>query len=107
MGERMTPTQRAQLIRRQHLRIRTIAVSFSAAVTSARQDMDVSAAERDALIETWRAWALGILQEYAAELRAGDAADAAAEVDPGDELAADLAEVRSALVAAIDRVRQA
>ena len=98
MGERMTP-QRAQLIRRQHLRIRTIAVSFAAAVSSARQDMDVGAAERDALIETWRAWSLSVLQEYGQELGAEGAGE--------DEAGEDLAAVRAALAEAVEQVRSA
>jgi hypothetical protein len=100
MGERRTPTHRAQLIRRQHLRIRTIAVSFAAAVTSARQDMDVGAAERDALIETWRAWSLGVLEGYGAEM---DEVARAGETVTDD----DLASVRSALATALERVRSA
>ena len=99
MGERTTPIQREQLVRRQQMRIRTIAVSFAAAVTSARQDMDVGPAERDALIETWRSWSLGILDGYATELGEVPASDEGADDD--------LAGVRSALAEAIDRVRSA
>ena len=44
-----------QALRRRLLAVRTVAVSFTAAVRSARRDLDVVAAERDALIETWRA----------------------------------------------------
>jgi hypothetical protein len=99
MGERMTHTERARLVRRHHMRIRTIAVSFAAAVTSARQDMDVGAAERDALIETWRAWSLDVLHGYAREL--GDPPS-------GSEATADdLSGVRAALDEAIERVRKA
>lgn len=99
LGDRITPMQQAEL-RRQHMRIRTIAVSFAAAVTSARQDMDVGVAERDALIETWRAWSLGVLDRYAADLRGLS--------DTDDQFAADeLAGVRSALAEAIERVRSA
>jgi hypothetical protein len=100
MVEGFTPIQRAQLIRRQHMRIRTIAVSFAAAVTSARHDMDVGPAERDALIETWRAWSLGVLEGYA-----GDLSEVPAAGDPATD--EDLAGVRSALAAAIERVRSA
>lgn len=100
MGERTTPIQRGQLIRRQHMRIRTIAVSFEAAVTSARHDMDVGPAERDALIETWRAWSLNVLERYAGDLRELSDTD-----DPAS--AEELTGVRVALDEAIERVRAA
>jgi hypothetical protein len=66
----MTPTERAQLLHRYRMRIRTVAVSFAAAVRSARHDLDVGAAERDAIIETWRSWSLVTLGEYGDELAA-------------------------------------
>ncbi len=52
-------------VRRHRLRIRTVVVSFTAAVRSAHRDLEVKAAERDALIELWRAWAISALDGYA------------------------------------------
>ncbi len=56
-----------QALRRKLLAVRTVAVSFAAAVRSARRDLDVVPAERDALIETWRAWTIGAVDRYAGE----------------------------------------
>lgn len=100
MGESITPIERQRLLHRQRMRIRTVAVSFAAAVSSAHRDLDVGAAERDALIETWRAWSLEVLARYRSEIE--DLADGA------DPAAADeLAGLREAVGEAIDRVRQA
>jgi hypothetical protein len=79
-------------LRHHQMRIRTVAVSFGAAVASARRDMDAPAAEIDAMIETWRTWSHGMLEEYAAEARAmtdpvsDEEADAHRRID--DELVA-------------------
>lgn len=67
-GEPEAAVEAMKLFHRQQLRIRTVAVSFAAAVTSARHDFDVTAAERDAMIEVWRAWSLGQLDRYGSEL---------------------------------------
>lgn len=100
MGESITPIERQRLLHRQRMRIRTVAVSFAAAVSSAHRDLDVGAAERDALIETWRAWSLEVLARYRSEIE--DLADGA------DPAAADeLAGLREAVGEAIERVRQA
>ena len=56
-----------QALRHRLLAVRTVAVSFAAAVRSARRDLDVVPAERDALIERWRAWTIGALDRYAGE----------------------------------------
>lgn len=56
-----------QALRRRLLALRTVAVSFAAAVRSARRDLDVVPAERDALIRKWRAWTIGALDRYAGE----------------------------------------
>lgn len=68
MGERVTPTERDQLVHRHRMRVRTVTVSFGAAVHSARHDLAVGGAERDALIETWRAWSLSVLDGYGEEM---------------------------------------
>lgn len=65
MGEPPMATGAEAAVRRHRLRIRTVVVSFTAAVRSAHRDMEVGAAERDALIELWRAWALSALDDYA------------------------------------------
>jgi hypothetical protein len=52
-------------MRRHRLRVRTVAVSFAAAVRSVQRHPDVGPSERDALIETWRAWSIDALDEYA------------------------------------------
>lgn len=100
MGERITPIERQRLIHRQRMRIRTIVVSFGAAVSSARRDLAVGPAERDALIETWRAWSLEVLERYGLEIEEldGDGEPATAE---------ELEDLRSAVRDAIDRVREA
>lgn len=65
MGERSATTEAEVAVRRHRLRIRTVAVSFAAGVRSVHRDLGVDGAERDALIETWRAWAISALDEYA------------------------------------------
>jgi hypothetical protein len=100
MGESITPIERQRLLHRQRMRIRTVAVSFAAAVSSAHRDLDVGAAERDALIETWRAWSLEVLARYRSEIE-----DLADDADPA--AADELAGLREAVGEAIERVRQA
>lgn len=100
MGESITPTERQRLIQRQRMRIRTIDVSFAAAVSSAHRDMGVRPAERDALIETWRAWSLEVLERYGREI---DELRHAADPATAEELAS----LRSALDDATERVRTA
>lgn len=100
MGESIVPTERQRLVHRQRMRIRTIAVSFAAAVSSAHRDLDVGPAERDALIETWRAWSLDVLERYGRELEA-----LRGSVDA--ETAAELDGLMSTLSDAIRRVREA
>lgn len=100
MGDRTTPIELERFVHRQRMRIRTIVVSFSAAVSSARRDLEVRPAERDALIETWRAWSLEVLERYAREIeQLGDSGE-----PPAPE---ELDGLRSAIEQAIDRVRQA
>lgn len=100
MGESITPIERQQLLHRQRMRIRTIAVSFAAAVSSAHRDLDVGTAERDALIETWRAWSLDVLERYRQEIEELH--------DPADRASSEeAAELRTAVVKAIERVREA
>jgi hypothetical protein len=100
MGESITPIERQRLVHRQRMRIRTIVVSFSAAASSARRDLDVGPAERDALIETWRAWSLEVLQRYGREIEElHHAAD--------DATAEELASLRSTIADAAERVREA
>jgi hypothetical protein len=98
-GERDTAVGAARLVQRQQLRIRTVAVSFAAAVASARHDLDLGRAELDALVEVWRTWSLEQLHEYAAEL------DALARDRP--ELHDHVGRLRSELTDAIDAVRRA
>jgi len=100
MGESITPIERQRLLHRQRMRIRTIAVSFAAAVSSAHRDLDVGAAERDALIETWRAWSLEVLERYRREIEELH--------DTGDQGSSDeVDDLRSTVGEAIERVRQA
>jgi hypothetical protein len=100
MGERITPIERQRLIHRQRMRIRTIVVSFGAAVSSARRDLAVGPAERDALIETWRAWSLEVLERYGHDIEELVRSPEAATAE-------ELVDLRSALQDAIDRVRVA
>lgn len=65
MGERSAATEAEIAMRRHRLRIRTVAVTFVAAARSVHRDREISAAERDALIETWRVWAINALDGYA------------------------------------------
>ena len=100
MGESTTPTERQRLVQRQRMRIRTIVVSFGAAVSSAHRDLAVGQAERDALVETWRAWSLEVLERYSREIdELHDTADQAG----ADELAG----LRATIGDAIQRVREA
>ena len=69
-GERETAIEQDRLLRRHRLRFRTVAVSFRAAVTSADEHFDGPPAERDSLIEVWRAWSLDQLERYRADLEA-------------------------------------
>lgn len=78
-GEGPAGTAVARALRRHRLRVRTVAVSFAAAVRSAHRDLHVAAVERDALIETWRSWALRQLDGYER-----DAFDLLASAGPGD-----------------------
>jgi hypothetical protein len=100
MGEAITPIERQRFVHRQRMRIRTIVVSFGAAVSSAHRDLDVGAAERDALIETWRAWSIEVLDRYGREI---DDMRAAADL----ETAAELDGLASDLVDGMQRVREA
>ena len=100
MGDRTAPIDSQRLVHRHRMRIRTIAVSFAAAVSSAHRDLVVGPAERDALIETWRIWSLEVLERYDREIQAlRDAPDA-----PSEE---ELADLRSRLDDAIVAVREA
>lgn len=65
MGEPPMATGAEAAVRRHRLRIRTVVVSFTAAVRSAHREPEVSVAERDALIELWRSWAISALDAYA------------------------------------------
>jgi hypothetical protein len=67
-GERETAVDRDRLLHRHRLRIRTVTVSFRAAVASARDDFVGPASERDALVEVWRAWSIDQLERYRADL---------------------------------------
>lgn len=100
MGERPASTERELLLQRHRMRIRTVAVSFSAAVSSARRDLAVGGAERDALIETWRAWSIRVLSGYGDEI-------AALRSARGEGAHEDLAVLESELADAIDAVRTA
>ncbi|HSI99077.1 MAG TPA: hypothetical protein VLA59_01690 [Patescibacteria group bacterium] len=100
MGESITPTERQQLVHRHRMRVRTIAVSFAAAVASAHRDMDLGPAERDALIETWRAWSIEVLERYGREI---DELRGTADAATSEELDG----LHSTVAAAIERVRQA
>ena len=101
MGEPITPIERQRLLHRQRMRIRTIDVSFAAAVSSAHRDLAVGAAERDALIETWRAWSLEVLDRYGREIE-----ELRGTADPADA-GADLDGIGAELARAIQRVREA
>lgn len=100
MGDRPASTERTLMLHRHRMRIRTIAVSFSAAVRSAHRDLGVGAAERDALIETWRAWCLRVLAGYGQEIEELRAAHGEPADDDDVALEADLAD-------AIESVRNA
>lgn len=96
-GEGNPSVERRRSWQRQRLRIRTIAVSFRAAVSSAHRDLEVGPAERDALIEAWRAWSLDVLATYADEVERMTREGADHEsVDLQAELASALVAVRRA-----------
>lgn len=63
MGEASAATETKTAMRRHRLRVRTVAVSFAAAVRSARRE--TAAPGGATLIETWRTWAISTLDEYA------------------------------------------
>ncbi len=67
MGEPPMATGAEAAVRRHRLRIRTVVISFTAAVRSAHRDLEFRAAERDALIEMWRAWAIRALDGYVSD----------------------------------------
>lgn len=98
MGKTESSTHRERALHRQSLRARTIAVSFTAAVSSARGDVAMGPAERDALIESWRAWSLRVLAHYGDEIEA---------MRSGPDRATDLelAGIRAELADAMDAVR--
>lgn len=100
MGESPTAIEQRRLLRRQVMRIRTIVVSFTAAVSSAHRDLDCGPAERHALIETWRAWSLEVLERYRAEV---DQLDASSDGVTAEELTL----LRSSLDDGVRRVREA
>lgn len=100
MGSRRASTEQEPLVNRHRMRVRTVAVSFAAAVRSAHRDPAVGGAERDALIETWRAWSIRVLTGYGQEIAAMRAAR-------GEGTHEDLAALESELVDAIDAVRKA
>jgi len=66
MGDRQSPrtVETGPALHRHQLRVRTVAISFAAAVRSTQRHPDVGPPERDALIERWRAWSLDALDEY-------------------------------------------
>lgn len=97
-GERETAVDRDRLLRRHRLRMRTVAVSFRAAVTSAEDHYEGPGAERDALVEVWRAWSLDQLERYRSEL------EDIARDQP--ELAEPVAELLGELTEAQDTVRR-
>jgi hypothetical protein len=74
-GVRMTPRphDHADVDRQLHhhrLRIRTVAVSFAAALASVEESFDGPPEERGELVERWRTWSLDRLARYRADLRA-------------------------------------
>lgn len=100
VGELGLSADQRRWFRHQQLRIRTVAVSFAAAVSSARRDMDVTDAEREALIESWRTWTLGTLRAYADEIR-----QLGADASPGEADA--LQGLDDELIRAYELVREA
>jgi hypothetical protein len=98
-GERELAVERSRLLHRQELRIRTVAVSFGAAVSSAAHDLDGSPAERDTVVEVWRAWSLDQLERYGTELD-----ELQAEFP---QLAEDIDGLRELLARSMDSVRRA
>lgn len=55
-------------LRHRALAARTVAISFRAAMDSARRHLQVPDAERHEIKERWRSWALDTLQGYVREL---------------------------------------
>lgn len=55
-------------VRHRVLAARTVAVSFRAAMQSAERHLQVPAAEREQIMNGWRAWALQTLEGYSADL---------------------------------------
>lgn len=74
-------------LRHRLLAVRTVAISFRAAMESAERHLNVAAAERAEIKERWRAWAHETLEGYerefedlvATESVSGDGARAAAD----------------------------
>lgn len=96
-GERDTALDEHRLVHRQRLRVRTVAVSFAAAVSSATEEFAGSAGERDALVEVWRAWSIEQLERYRLDI------DELARQRP--ELATEIAELLRSLDDAVAAVR--
>lgn len=74
-----------RLFRRHRLRIRTVSVTFEAALSSAAHSFMGPATEREELVERWRSWSLDQLAHYRSELEAlceerPELADAVAEL---------------------------
>lgn len=97
MGDHRASTERALLVQRHRLRIQTVAISFAAAVRSAERDLAVGTAEREALIETWRNWSIGVLSGYGEEIAALRASDGEGTQDDLAALEAELAEALHAV----------
>ncbi|HEX2765172.1 MAG TPA: hypothetical protein VHR55_00825 [Candidatus Limnocylindria bacterium] len=74
-----------RLLRRHRLRIRTVAVTFEAALASAAHSFLGAIEEREELVDRWRSWSLDQLAAYRSDLDAlrgerPDLADAVAEL---------------------------
>ena len=65
-GSASEPIERQ--LRHRALAARTVAVSFRAAMDSARRHLQVTDAERHEIKERWRSWALDTLQGYSRDL---------------------------------------
>lgn len=88
-----------RMVDRHELRIRTVAVSFGAAVSSAHHDIDANPVERDAMIELWRAWSLSQLERYGSDIDDLD--------DARPELGVAVAFLRAQLARSVESVRRA
>lgn len=89
MAEKAAATRADAALRRHRLRVRTVAVSFAAAARSAHRDLEVGDAEREALIEVWRAWAISALDGYSSDavpLLAAEGLDGVERLALEDEL---------------------